>query len=410
MITFEEALTKILERVEPTRTTTVTIRELAGHVIADNVIARIDSPPFDNSAVDGFGVKLSDVANAGKSSPVKLSLKGVIRAGDRGDVKLQPGSAIKILTGATVPPTVDAVVMREFCNEHNGTVEVLQAATAGENIRRRGGEFLRGQEIVRGGLRATPPVVGLIANLGYRTFPVYRKPKAAVVTTGNELTKPGRDLMPGKIFDSNSYAMTAAVRACGIDDVLNLHAAEDERSTRDVFQRALGFADVIVSTGGVSVGDYDFVKEALESLQVETHIWKIAMKPGKPVYFGVYTAPRSKRKRYIFGLPGNPVSALVTFRTLVVPAVAKIMGVRDFADELIVQAELTSDLKKKSGRVEFVRGRLKTDAGKLYVQPTVGQDSHMLGGLATANALITFPLEADKLPAGQSVEVRLLNW
>ncbi|HEY9790941.1 MAG TPA: gephyrin-like molybdotransferase Glp [Candidatus Obscuribacterales bacterium] len=410
MITFEEALTKILERMEAMPVTSATVRELAGHVIAENVIARIDSPPFDNSAVDGFGVKVADVANVGEASPVKLSLKGVIRAGDRGDVNLAPGSAIKILTGATVPPTVDAVVMKEFCNEKNGNVEILESVKAGENIRRRGGEFLRGQEIVRGGLRATPPVVGLIANLGYRTFPVYRKPKAAVITTGNELTKPGRDLMPGKIFDSNSYAMSAAVRACGIEDVLSLHAAEDERSTRDVFHRALGFADVIVSTGGVSVGDYDFVKAALESLHVETHIWKIAMKPGKPVYFGVYTTPRNKRKRYVFGLPGNPVSALVTFRTLVVPAVAKLMGVRDCADELIVRAELTSELRKKAGRLEFVRGRLKHEAGKLYVQPTVGQDSHMLGGLATANALITFPLEAEKLPAGQSVEVRLLNW
>jgi molybdopterin molybdotransferase len=410
VITFDKALAEILDRIQPMPTDSKELPQLAGHVTAQPVVARIDSPPFDNSAVDGFGVRLADVARASDDAPVRLDLKGVIRAGDAADLKLAAGSVLKILTGAAVPNSVDAVVMKEYCREENGFVHVLQSASAGDNIRRRGAEFLRGKEVLPAGRLVTPPVLGLIASLGYGSFDVYRKPKVAVVTTGNELTKPGRQLMPGKIFDSNSYAMAAAVHACGIDDLFSLHAAEDERSTKAQFKRALSLADVVISTGGVSVGDYDYVKAALESLHVETHIWRIAIKPGKPVYFGVLDDKSHKRRKYVFGLPGNPVSALVTFQLFVVPALTKLAGLADCPSTLEMTATLTSPLKKKAGRAEFVRGHLHSASGNLLVEPTTGQDSHMLSGLATANALILFPLDSENLSEGEKVTVRLLTW
>jgi molybdopterin molybdotransferase len=412
MIPFEEALEKILDKVQPMPAREVPLAELLGLVIAKPVIARVDSPPFDNSAVDGFGVRLSDVAAACSERPARLVLKKTIRAGDSySSAELAGNSALKILTGAPVPAGVEAVVMREFCDEQDGCVLVKSAAKPGENIRRRGGEFLRGQTILGAGCVATPPVVSLIASMGYTEFSVHKRPRAAVITTGDELTKPGRPLQPGKIYDSNSVAMSTSLQCLGVRDILKLHAAENLKSTRAVFKRALAFADIIVSTGGVSVGDYDFVKEALEQLAVQTFIWRIAIKPGKPVYFGVFTEPSSGRRRYVFGLPGNPVSALVTFHTLVVPAIRKLMGDVAFADQLMLPARLGAALRKKAGRLEFVRGRVYTASdGTLAVDPTVGQDSHMLTGLANANALIVFPLERETLSAGEIVQVRLLNW
>lgn len=410
MIRYEEALQRILDSIEPMPIRNLAIGDLHGHALAEPVIARIDSPPFDNSAVDGFGVRLTDVATATESSPARLEVKAIIRAGDTGNQKLQAGTALKILTGALVPPTVDAVVMKEFCSENNGVVAVKQSAKPGENIRRRGGEFLRGREVLAAGRLATPPVVGLVANLGYDSFKAHVLPKAAIVTTGDELTKPGRELLPGKIYDSNAYAMESATRALGLKDVLRLHARENERDTIAIFRHALSYANVVISTGGVSVGDFDYVKAALEHLKVETHIWRIAIKPGKPVYFGIYQDASKKKKTYVFGLPGNPVSALVTYQLFVVPALAKLIGI-DIATRFpILQAKLTRSLEKKAGRAEFVRARLYSNDGKLMAEPTIGQDSHMLSGLAHANGLITFPLEQEVLEAGQSVEVRFLSW
>lgn len=411
IITYEQARRKILDQIDPMQRTSVSIRNLLGQVTAVPIIARLDSPPFDNSAVDGYGVRVADLENAGEASPVKLALKGTIRAGDTPpNERLTAKSAFKILTGACVPTSVEAVVMREFCREESGQVFIGAQVKSGENIRRRGGEFLRGAQVADGGLLATPAVVALIANLGYKNFDVFRKPKAAVVTTGNELTKPGRELMPGKIYDSNSYAMEAALRSEGIEDVLTLHAGEDFNATKGAMIRALAYADIVISTGGVSVGEFDYVKTALETIGVKTELWRIAIKPGKPVYFGILSQ-KGRKKRYVFGLPGNPVSALVTYHQFVSPAIKKLRGLNDYDAELWMQARLTKPLRKKPGRLEFVRGRMYSDEqGVLSVEPTTGQDSHMLGGLANANALIYFPQDDGEISAGTIVKAKFMSW
>ncbi len=410
MISYEEALTIIFANTEALPKTRQRLEKLLDSVLAEPVVAAMDLPSFDNSAVDGFGVRVADVEKAASGSPVKLSVKGVIRAGDEGQLRVREGTACKILTGAPVPPGVEAVVMKEFCQELNGHVLVAQKARQGDNIRRRGGEFLRGEAVLPSGLRITPPVVGLLANLGYSTFAVHRKPRVAVVTTGNELVKPGRRLLPGKIFDSNSYALKAAVAALGIDDCLTFHAAEDESRTREVLARALASADVVISAGGVSVGDYDFVKGALEQLGVRTLLWKIAIKPGKPVYFGTLVDKLRRRRKCVFGLPGNPVSALVTFNQFVKPALAKMMGISAPGAGSVFMVTLKKTIRKKVGRTEFVRGVLKTENERLVVEATAGQDSHMLGGLSLANVLIHFPSDIEQLSQGEPVLVEFLGW
>jgi molybdopterin molybdotransferase len=411
MIRFEEAVEKILDAVKPMPAVSSRVSTISGKVIAEPVMARLDLPPFDNSAVDGFGIRLTDVATASDGSPVSLKLVGTVRAGDSTNVRIAAGTALKILTGALVPPGVDAVIMREYTCEENGHVVIKRGAQPGENIRRRGGEFLRGQDILPAGLVATPAVVGLLANLGYSAFSVFKRPRAAIITTGDELTKPGRALMPGKIYDSNSYAMESALRSAGIEDTLILRAGENYSATKKAFLRALNFADIIISTGGVSVGDYDYVKPVLEDLGVETALWRIAMKPGKPVYFGTYYDKAHRRNKYIFGLPGNPVSALITYHQLVKPALAKLMGLTSYQKRRTFMAQLLGDLRKKAGRLEFVRAKLEYgENGALHVRPSAGQDSHMLGGLAIADVVIHFPLEAEKLSDGSPVLVEPLVW
>lgn len=403
MILYEEARESVVDHATKLGTETLRLNRLLGRYLAEPIIAQTDIPLFDNSAVDGFGVRLQDVANASENNPAKLSFAGTISAGDPGDISFSQGETIKILTGATVPHDVEAVVMREFCEEQNGHVLVKQPAQASENIRRRGDEFAHGQTVLHPGTRITPAVLGLIATLGYERATVFRKPRVAVMVTGNELLSPGMELTPGKIYDSNSYALRAALVSHGVEKVSVLHTSDELESTKATIQQALAKSDIVITTGGVSVGDFDFVKDACEQLGFQTIFWKIALKPGKPVYFG------KLGNKLIFGLPGNPVSVLVTFHQLVKPALLKMMGAESTNTKLI-PARLAKPLKKKAGRMEFVRGVVKTEDNQLVVHPTIGQDSHMLGGLAQANCLIYFAKDSETLQAGDQVQVELLEW
>lgn len=409
MISFADARSQILASVLQLGRQEVRLTKLLGSYLAQPVIATGDLPGFDNSAVDGFGVLASDVSPASDGSPVKLRVSGVIQAGDPGNERLVSGTALKILTGAPVPPTADSVVMKEFCEEKNGFVLVKQPIRIGENIRRRGGEYKKGQEVLPKGVRVTPPVIGLLATLGFSSFPVYMKPRLAVVGTGNELVKPGRPLQQGQIYDSNSYALVAAAQDAGVDVCRSFLARDDADSTRNAVTQALRESDVLITAGGVSVGDYDIVKDVLEECGVSGLFWRIAIKPGKPVYFGTLDSKSGSKRKLVFGLPGNPVSALVTFHQLVRPALLKMMGAGS-ADRFTLTATLKKRIAKKAGRLEFVRGILAIESGQLVVQPAAGQDSHMLGGLSQADCLIYFPLEQELLPEGESVQVELLSW
>jgi molybdopterin molybdotransferase len=244
----------------------------------------------------------------------------------------------------------------------------------------------------------------MFATLGFTSIKVYRKPRVALIVNGNELRSPSATLRAGQIRDSNSYALSTSLRAVGIPPKLVLHAKDTAKQITKAFARALRKADLVVSAGGVSVGDFDFVKEVLNDLRVKTIFWRVAMKPGKPNYFGTRGA------RLVFGLPGNPVSALVSFEMLVMPALQKMMGIHP-SGLLNNSATLEFDLRKGAGRVEFVRAiATRSPEGHLTVSPVIGQGSHMMGGIAEANCLIIFPKESEQINKGDVVAIRMLSW
>ncbi|RTL39733.1 MAG: molybdopterin molybdenumtransferase MoeA [Candidatus Melainabacteria bacterium] len=410
MISYDEARRLILQEVTPLPQARLRLDELLGSFLSQPVTAKFAMPRFDNSAVDGYAVLCADVQNASSGEPAKLKLLGEIAAGSADEFKLEPGTAIKVLTGARVPPSVEAVVMKEYCEEHYGFLHVSKTANPGDNIRRAGDEFKTGEHVLPAGVRVNPAVIGLLATLGYASFTAHTKPRVAIVTTGDELIQPGHQLRDGQIYDSNSYALQAALSSLGIDEWVVQHARDTMKSTKQAFSFAIDQADIIISSGGVSVGDYDYVKPTLEEMGVETVFWRIAIKPGKPVYFGTLQQPRRKQKKLIFGLPGNPVSILVTFNEFVKPALLKMMG--DTRQQgLLLPAILQKSLRKPLGRLDLVRGTLSlNDQGQLQVMPTMGQDSHMISGLCLAECLIHFPDQSDSLLEGSTVAVHMLNW
>ncbi len=409
MLSYDEALAKVLALAAPLPTAIVRLEDCLGYTLAEPIAVKFDLPSFDNSAVDGYGVYVDDLRDASEDNPVKLKLLGEMRAGKADEFHQQRGTAIKILTGAIVPASTEGVVMREFCREADGHVIVSASINAGENIRRRGGEVRAGDTVLTAGTRIDPAVLALIATVGAERATVYRKPRLAIVVTGDELVPPGTELKPGQIFDSNSYGLKAALKCIGVDECQVFYAKDTPSETREAFSSALKFADVVISSGGVSVGEHDYVKDALQELKVETVFWRIAIKPGKPVFFGTLASNTDERK-LVFGLPGNPVSVLVTYHQFVKPALKQMMGVTDVTPA-IYRAKLATAIRKKPGRLDFMRGKLKqsSDSG-LSVTPVKGQDSHMLTGLAAANSLLHFAADAGELDVGEEIPVQFLNW
>ena len=399
MIPFNKALNIILNQCQTLGTERKKLEDLAGYATAKPVISKFNSPLFDNSAVDGYGVLIQDLKNI----PCKLKLTGAIFAGDKKNIKLKKGSTIKILTGAKIPSGVEAVVMKEFCEESNNFVVFKKTARLGENIRKKGEEYLKGKKILDAGTLINPPIIGLLASLGYSSFLVYKKPKVSVVVTGSELIKPGKKLRPGKIYESNSFSIVSALQGIGINETTLSSVKDNKKNIKKLLYKAIKDSDVIITIGGISVGDKDYVKDVLRELGVKTKFSTVAMKPAKPNYFGVY------KKKLVFGLPGNPVSAILSFHELIKPALLKTMGVKNVSG-FNTSAILTHNLKKKSGRLEFVRGELIQKNGDLLVTPTEAQGSHMLSGICNANSLIYFPQEKEFLSGGEKVEIELLRW
>lgn len=411
MLTYKQAYDLIINSINPLPVVSLPLTELQGYFLAEKIIAPFQLPIFDNSAVDGYGVIAADLKKASPDNPVKLIQVGALEAGDRSSKApaIQSGQCIKILTGALVPPGVEAVVMKEYCRQEKSSDigSFFRGVEIGENVRRKGEEVKTGECVVPAHTRITPPIVGVLASFGFEKFPVFKQPRIAILTTGNELIEPGNPLAGNQIYNSNSFAIEAACRALGIKDLIKLHALDTREDTINKLQTAIDSADLIICTGGVSVGDKDLIKPVLEEdFKIETILWRIAIKPGKPVYFG----RNQKTNKYFFGLPGNPVSALVTFHLFVKSALMKMQGVPE-PKRTIRQGRIKNKIKKKSGRMEFVRGiQESTQDGNLVVQPTKGQDSHMLSGLATANCLIHFGIDEEVLDADCQIQVQDLSW
>jgi molybdopterin molybdotransferase len=372
-----------------------------GLVLAQVVKSKAPSPRFDASSVDGYGVSFKDFTSS--ASRVSLPISRIIQAGDTTNQRMRPGSAVRIFTGAKVPSGVDAIVMQEDVVLEAGIAHFSNAPRTGANIRRQGDEFARGVIIFEKGVLITPAVLSTLATLGFASIKVYASATATIVCTGNELRAPGEKLKLGEIYDANSFALRGALKVLGIEQVKVRHVKDTINSVTSALEKSLAESEFVIVTGGVSVGDHDHVREALDSLRVQEIFWRVKLKPGKPLYFG------KRGACYVFGLPGNPVSVLVTFQLFVREALMRSMGV-DRADRSRM-ATLGSSLHKRPGRTEYVRGQVSVIPNQPdLVTPIKERESHMTSGMSWADCLIEFPEQAETLSAGDQVRVIPIEW
>lgn len=401
----QEARNVILSSVKTLPSEQVSLWEAHGRVLGEDITAREDLPAFDNSSMDGFALHAADTVEATETKPALLHLAGEVAAGALSVRELSARTAVRIMTGAPIPLGADAVLELEAVKTQNGFVQIERPVSVGRNIRRKGEELGAGTVVLRHGTHLRAAHLGVLATLGYEKVQVYRKPSVAFLTTGNELVDVGHPLEVGQIRNSNAYALWGLIREAGAEPVNLGTARDDERSLHDKLHAGLSY-DVLVTSGGVSVGAYDLVMRVLERLGVQKQFWKVNIKPGMPLFFGLY---RNQRERDVpvFGLPGNPVSTMVTFLQFVRPAIQTMQGRTD-NEPTRLPARMMQDYVKKDGKRHFLRGILRNDNGSLTVQTTGTQSSAALSSMALANCLIVVPEQRTDIKAGEEVEVELL--
>ncbi len=404
MISFEKARQILLDTIKPLSAVRLPILEAGYAVLAENIIAARPIPGFNSAAMDGFGIRCADVAHAGETTPAQLRIIGELPAGSPPAIVIKTGEAVKIFTGAAAPDSIDSIVMREAVQVVGDCVQVDQPVVLGQHIRRCGEEFAAGATVLQAGTLITPPVIGLLAGQGHESVLVHTRPRVAIVVSGSEVRPVGDKLLPGQIYDGISYLIHTALTAAGITAIHIFRAADEPDILRRTLQTALAGHDVVITSGGISGSDYDLLPSALASLEAQILYRQIAIKPGKPNLFGV-----AKTGQYIFGLPGNPVAAALSYYKLVMPALQQLCGLT-LSPILTATATLSCDLKKQAGRIEFVRVKLHQTATGLVATPTRHQGAHTLSGLTDANGLLCFSANATSLSAGQSVSVEWLNW
>lgn len=394
----EEALALILDRAVPvTETEEVYLPSALGRVLAETVTSRVTMPPWDNSAMDGYAVNNADLTGPG----VRLPVSQRIPAGVSG-VPLESGTAARIFTGAPVPENADTVVMQEVCESEGDAVVIMKAPSPGANIRRAGEDTREGDQVLATGVRLQPQHLGLLASLGVDKVRIYRRVKVAVFSSGDELVMPGTPLAPGQIYNSNEYTLEALLRNIGCE-VVNLGIVEDTlEATCDALQEAAGQADLVMASGGVSVGEEDHIKPAVEKLGT-LGLWKIAIRPGKPLAFGHIG------KTPFIGTPGNPVSLFVTHCLFARPFILKSQGVSGDLSPAAVMARVNFDWTRPDKRREFARGRLELDdQGEPWVSVHHSRSSGVLSSLAWANGLAVLP-ESKPLSKGDLVRFLPFN-
>ncbi len=389
----EQARARVLEGVTPvTGTQQLPLRSALGRVLASDVVARINVPPQRNSAMDGFALRHADVQTA-----AALRVVGTSWAGRPFTQPVGPGEAVRIMTGAVMPDGTDTVVMQEEVDLHGASIRLQRAPRAGEFVRRPGDDVARGAVVLHGGKRLGAAELGLLASQGYAEVSVRRRVRVAFFSTGDELTGIGNALASGQIYDSNRYTLYGLLHEHQVEPIDLGVVKDNEAALRTAFTQAAARADAIVTTGGVSVGDADFVKRVLLE-QGSVGFWKIAMRPGRPLTFGRIGAS------CFFGLPGNPVSVAVTFAQFVAPALARMSGT-DAGRPLHLQVPSLSRLTKAPGRRDFQRGILVEQDGRLAVQTTGLQGSHVLSGMSQANCYVVLPESCTEVNAGDMVTV-----
>jgi len=390
-IPFDEALRQILEQVVPIGQETVSIHEATGRILAGEASAPFDMPGADNSAMDGFAVRSEECRET-----VSLTIAGYRPAGSTGDTPTGRNAAVRIMTGAPLPPGFDSVVPLEEVSEEGGTVRVPGPVKAGAHVRRRGEDIAKGDLVLRAGTVLRPPEISLLVSFGRIEVPVYRRPAVAILATGDELVEPGAPIRPGAVVNSNSPSLASAVREAGAEPSMLGIARDTLPELRKKLSEGLT-GDALITSAGVSVGDRDLVREALSGLGVREHFWKVRMRPGRPFAFGV------KGKVPVFSLPGNPVSAMITFEMLVRPALRSMIG-----DPVPVKARvkgmLEEPIRKKAGRIQFLRVRAELREGSWRIRSAGDQNTGILRTLVQGTGIAVLPADRTEFLAGEAVE------
>ena len=415
MISVEEALERILSYVTLLEPEEKPILDALGQVLADDIISDINIPPLDNTAMDGYAVRAADTAGAHDASPVTLRVVGELAAGYLFDGEVAAGAAVRIMTGAPMPRGADAVVPFEETDEPTGrtfgsfaksrdVVGILKAADRGANIRRAAEDVREGQSILSKGAVLHPPQIGVLASLGRATVRVHRRPVVAILSTGDEVREPGQTLSPGQIYDSNAYSISAMVLANG-GIPKRLGIAKDTVEALTAKLREGLDADMLVTSAGVSRGDYDVVKDVLAK-EGEIDFWTVRMRPGKPLAFGAF--PSAGRRVPHIGLPGNPVSSMVSFELFGRPAIYKMLGRSDWQRRR-VRAIAEEAIPNTDARRVFARAIVTQRDGRYYAALTGPQGSGILTSMAVANALAVVPEDVAGIEPGDEVEALLLD-
>jgi molybdopterin molybdotransferase len=399
VISVDEHLAAILGAVSPVPTLELALLEARGAVLAEEVTAPVSLPPFDNSAMDGYAVIAADVAGASAESPVALPVIGDIAAGDVGVQAISTGMCARIMTGAPMPVGADAVIPVEWTDGGTASVWITQPAPPGHYIRRSGEDVVAGQKVLQSGTPLGATQVGMLAAVGRARVTVRPRPRVVVLSTGSELREPGSSLAYGEIWDSNSFMLAAAVAEAGGVGYRETIVADEPDKVIEAIDDQVMRADAIITSGGVSMGARDVVKEVLTG---RVTFSKVAMRPGKPQGFGML-----REQTPIFTLPGNPVSAYVSFQVFVRPALRALQGLPPEPPDLVT-ATVTDPVSSPAGLRHFLRATLSFAEGRYTVTPAEGQGSHQLAALASANALVVAPEGVESYPAGAQVAVMRL--
>jgi molybdopterin molybdotransferase len=403
MKSVDQHLADILSQIEPIAPLELQLLDAHGCILSESVVAEVDLPPFDNSSMDGYAVRSDDVADASETSPTKLPVVGDVAAGSQAAYTVQPGLSVRIMTGAPVPTGADAVVPLEWTDRGLAGVAIARPPQPGANIRRRGEDVTVGDVVLEAGTRLGPGQLGLLAAVGRDRVKVRPRPRVVIVSTGSELVEPGAPTTSSQIHESNSYILTTAARESGALAFRVGIVKDDQRQLMDAIEDQLIRADLVITSGGVSVGAYDVVKEVLSRLGTVT-FEQIAMQPGKPQGFGT-VGPDSTP---IITLPGNPVSAFVSFEVFVRPMIRRMLGVEPL-HRPVVSAVCAGGLTSPEGRRQYARAWLDVQDGRYVVTAVGGQGSHLVGDLAHANALIVVPEQVTKVADGSAVDVMVLE-
>ena len=388
ILSLREAWALILGRARPRAAETLSLAEAAGRFLAEPARALVDLPPFRNSAMDGYALRAGD-------TPGKLPVVHRIAAGTPAPRALEAGEAMGIATGGLVPEGADAVIQHELVVEKDNSVEVSTAVAKGANVREPGRDVSAGAVVVAGGIRLGPAQIGALAAAGVAEVVCARRPRVAVLATGTELRGPGSALAPGEVYEANGVMLAAQLATAGAEVTRLDSAADDEDAHRRALETGLGF-DVLVTSGGVSVGPHDLVRRIEAELGVEEVFWRVAVRPGKPVSFGV------RGETLVFGLPGNPVSTLVGCELFVRPAVLALQGAADPGPRFSA-GRLAETVSRNPGRDDLMRARTEVTDDGIVLSPVTGQESHMIVRAAEADALVLVPRGEGELAAGEPV-------